>query len=125
MELKYIRWSSVELERPEPALAATDGRGSEDHGGARADEEGLHHPLAQPSQRTVHLYSGRALKFWIHGKEIVVSAGEVLTVPPHLPHKAEALMDTVDLDVQQLREVMSAQRYQRVALSVSQHLSQH
>jgi hypothetical protein len=55
----------------------------------------------------------------------VVSAGEVLTVPPHLPHKAEALMDTVDLDVQQLREVMSAQRYQRVALSVSQHLSQH
>ncbi len=40
-----------------------------------------------------------ALKFWIDGKEIIVGTGEVLTIPPHMPHKAEALMDTVDLDV--------------------------
>jgi len=26
-----------------------------------------------------------ALKFWIDGKEIVVNAGEVLTIPPHMP----------------------------------------
>ena len=30
---------------------------------------------------------------------LVVNAGEVLTIPPHMPHKAEALKDTVDLDV--------------------------
>jgi quercetin dioxygenase-like cupin family protein len=40
-----------------------------------------------------------ALKFWIDGKEIVVNAGEVLTIPRNMPHKAEALMDTIDLDV--------------------------
>ncbi len=40
-----------------------------------------------------------ALKFFIDGKEIVVSAGEVLCIPSNLPHKAEALEDTVDLDV--------------------------
>jgi len=40
-----------------------------------------------------------ALKFWIEGKEIVVRAGEVLAIPPHVPHKAEALEDTIDLDV--------------------------
>ena len=40
-----------------------------------------------------------ALKFWIDSKEIVVNAGEVLTIPPNMPHKAEALVDTVDLDV--------------------------
>ena len=40
-----------------------------------------------------------ALKFWIDGKEIVVRAGEVLTIPRNMPHKAEALEDTVDLDV--------------------------
>ena len=28
-----------------------------------------------------------------------VNAGEVLTIPPHMPHKAEALAYTVDLDV--------------------------
>src|SRR3954462_11477308 len=40
-----------------------------------------------------------ALKFWIDGKEIVVHAGEVLCIPAHMPHKAEAVEDTVDLDV--------------------------
>jgi quercetin dioxygenase-like cupin family protein len=40
-----------------------------------------------------------ALKFWIDGKQIVVHAGEVLCIPAHMPHKAEAMEDTVDLDV--------------------------
>ena len=39
-----------------------------------------------------------ALKFWIDGKEIVVRAGEVLVIPPNMPHKAEALEDTVAID---------------------------
>jgi len=29
----------------------------------------------------------------------VVRAGEVLTIPPNMPHRAEALEETVDLDV--------------------------
>ena len=40
-----------------------------------------------------------ALKFWIDGREIVVHSGEVLCIPANMPHKAEALEDTVDLDV--------------------------
>jgi quercetin dioxygenase-like cupin family protein len=40
-----------------------------------------------------------ALKFVIDGKEIVVSAGEVLCIPRNMPHEAIALEDTVDLDV--------------------------
>ncbi len=40
-----------------------------------------------------------ALKFLIEGREIVVSAGEVLVIPSHVPHSAEALEDTVDLDI--------------------------
>ncbi len=39
------------------------------------------------------------LKFWIDGKEIVVRPGEVLTIPPGMPHKAEALEDTLGIDV--------------------------
>jgi Bacterial protein of unknown function (DUF885) len=39
------------------------------------------------------------LKFWIDGREIVVNAGEVLIIPPLMPHKAEALVETIDLDV--------------------------
>ena len=32
-------------------------------------------------------------------EELVVRAGEVLTIPSNLPHKAEALEDTLDVDV--------------------------
>ena len=40
-----------------------------------------------------------ALKFVIDGKEIVVRSGEVLTIPPHMPHEAVALEDTLAIDV--------------------------
>jgi quercetin dioxygenase-like cupin family protein len=43
-----------------------------------------------------------ALKFWIGEQgeqEFVVNAGEVLTIPSNVPHRAEALMDTLDMDV--------------------------
>ena len=43
-----------------------------------------------------------ALHFWIGddgGEEVVVRAGEVLHIPSNVPHKAEALEDTLDVDV--------------------------
>ena len=42
------------------------------------------------------------LRFWIgeDQKEVVdVHGGEVLVLPSHVPHKAEALEDTLDVDV--------------------------
>lgn len=43
-----------------------------------------------------------ALRFWIgedEAQEIVVRAGEVLHIPSNVPHKAEAIEDTLDVDV--------------------------
>jgi quercetin dioxygenase-like cupin family protein len=40
-----------------------------------------------------------ALKFSLQGKEVIVRAGEILVIPSNVPHSAEALEDTVDLDV--------------------------
>lgn len=40
-----------------------------------------------------------ALKFVVQGKEIIVRGGEVLVIPSNLAHSAEALEDTVDLDI--------------------------
>ncbi|HEX2091309.1 MAG TPA: cupin domain-containing protein [Longimicrobiaceae bacterium] len=43
-----------------------------------------------------------ALRFWIgedESEEIVVGPGEVLHIPSHVPHKAEALEDTLDVDI--------------------------
>ena len=46
-----------------------------------------------------------ALRFWLGEegtpelREIVVEAGDVLFIPSNVPHKAEALVDTLDVDV--------------------------
>ena len=43
-----------------------------------------------------------ALRFWLGedgAEEVVVRAGEVLHIPSNVPHKAEALEDTLDVDV--------------------------
>ena len=37
-----------------------------------------------------------ALQFRLDGREIVVRSGEVLCIPPNMPHEALALEDTVD-----------------------------
>ena len=42
------------------------------------------------------------LRFWIGedgAQEVLVRAGEVLHIPSNVPHKAEALEDTLDVDV--------------------------
>ena len=43
-----------------------------------------------------------ALHFWIGedgAEEVTVRAGEVLVIPSHVPHKAEALEETLDVDI--------------------------
>ena len=58
----------------------------------------LHH---HDNEQLTYVLDG-ALKFWIgseDGEEIVVHAGEVLVIPSNVPHKAEALVDTLDVDI--------------------------
>ncbi len=45
---------------------------------------------SHPNEQLTYILEG-GLKFWIDGKEIVVRPGEVLTIPPNMPHKAEAV----------------------------------
>ena len=44
-----------------------------------------------------HVLSG-VLRFLIDGKEITLGAGELLFIPPHVSHSAEALEDSVAID---------------------------
>jgi unsaturated pyranuronate lyase len=39
------------------------------------------------------------LKFVFDDREILLGAGEVLVIPPNVPHAAVALEDTVDVDI--------------------------
>ncbi|HKD06803.1 MAG TPA: cupin domain-containing protein [Bryobacteraceae bacterium] len=50
------------------------------------------------SEQITYIMEG-ALKFELEGREVVVRKGEVLLIPSHVPHRAVALEDTLDLDV--------------------------
>lgn len=53
---------------------------------------------SHPSEQITYILKG-AVKVNIQGKEIIVRSGEVLIIPPNVPHRFEALEDTIDLDV--------------------------
>ena len=98
-ELKYIPWNTVELEELNPLLRRQFVVGRDIMVARVLMKKGCIVPEhSHINEQVTYILEG-ALKFWIDGREIVVRAGEVLTIPPNMPHKAEALEETVDLDV--------------------------
>jgi quercetin dioxygenase-like cupin family protein len=98
-DLKHIPWNSVELETMNPLLSRQLIVGQDIMIARVLMKKGCIVPLhSHHNEQVTYILEG-ALKFWIDGKEIVVNAGEVLTIPRNMPHKAEALVDTVDVDV--------------------------
>ena len=97
--LQYVPWSSVLLEDLTPLLQRQFVVGQEIMLARVLLKKGCIVPEhSHPNEQLTYILEG-ALKFWIDGKEIVVHAGETLCIPSNMPHKAEALEDTVDLDV--------------------------
>ena len=98
-ELKYLRWNDVELETLNPLLQRQLIVGHEVMLSRVLLKKGCVVPLhSHVNEQLSYILEG-ALKFFIDGKEITVHAGQVLTIPPNMPHQAEALEDTVDLDI--------------------------
>jgi|SRR5215471_10458082 len=98
-ELRHVAWNSVPLEPLNPLLGRHFVVGQNVMLARVLLKKGCIVPEhSHPNEQLTYIAAG-ALKFWIDGKEIVVNAGEVLTIPPNMPHKAEALEDTVDFDV--------------------------
>lgn len=98
-ELRHIPWSSVEVEVLNPLLGRHFVVGQNVMLARILLKKGCIVPEHSHHNEQITYVLEGALKFWIDGKEIVVNAGEVLTIPPNMPHRAEALADTVDLDI--------------------------
>ena len=98
-ELRHIPWSSVEVEALNPLLGRHFVVGQNVMLARVLLKKGCLVPEHSHHNEQITYVLEGALKFGIDGKEIVVNAGEVLTIPPNMPHWAEALADTVDLDI--------------------------
>lgn len=97
--LQYIPWESVPLEDLHPLLQRQMVWGQEIMLARVLLKKGCIVPEhSHHNEQLTYILEG-ALKFWIAGREIVVRAGETLCIPSNMPHKAEAVEDTVDLDV--------------------------
>lgn len=55
----------------------------------------LHH---HRHEQVSHVVEG-VLSFLLEGREVTVRAGEILCIPPHVPHEVMALEDSVALDI--------------------------
>ena len=65
-------------------------------------EQGSVVPMHQHENEQLTYVLEGGLRFWIGTEDaepIDVTAGQVLTIPSNVPHKAEALADTLDVDV--------------------------
>jgi quercetin dioxygenase-like cupin family protein len=98
-ELRHIPWSSVEVEALNPLLGRQFVVGQNVMLARILLKKGCLVPEHSHHNEQITYVLEGALKFGIDGKEIIVNAGEVLTIPPNMPHWAEALADTVDLDI--------------------------
>jgi unsaturated pyranuronate lyase len=97
--LRHVPWDSVEMEALNPLLGLHFVVGQNIMLARVLLKKGCIVPEhSHPNEQVTFVLEG-ALKFWIDGKVIVVNAGEVLTIPPNMAHKVEALEDTVDFDV--------------------------
>jgi quercetin dioxygenase-like cupin family protein len=97
--MKYIPWNTIKLEDLNPLLQRQLIVGEDMMIARVLLKKGAVVPRhSHHNEQITYILEG-ALKFFIDGKEIVVSAGEVLCIPRNMPHEAVALEDTVDLDV--------------------------
>ena len=97
--LQYIPWRTIPLEDLNPLLQRQFVVGQEIMAARVLLKKGCIVPEHRHHNEQLTYILDGALKFWIDGKEIVVHTGEVLCIPSNMVHKAEALEDTVDLDI--------------------------
>jgi quercetin dioxygenase-like cupin family protein len=101
-ECKFYRWDSMKKERVSDMLERRLITGDRMMLAHVYLKKGCIVPKhSHENEQLTYILEG-ALKFWIGddgAEEITVRAGEVLLIPSNIPHKAEALEETLDVDV--------------------------
>ena len=98
----HYRWDEVRLESLKGTITRrviTGERMMIAHVYLKKDDEVPRH--SHENEQLTYVVQG-ALHFWFGedgAQELTVHAGEVIVIPSHLPHRALALEDTLDVDV--------------------------
>jgi quercetin dioxygenase-like cupin family protein len=95
----YLKWKDIEVEQLSSHIGRQFVVGTNVMVARVLLKKGANVPLHQHHNEQITYILKGALEFLIGGERIVVGAGEVLCIPPNVPHEANALEDTVDLDI--------------------------
>jgi len=93
------RWDEIELEKVTEMMSQKVITGEREMLAQTYLKRGALVPIhTHDSEQMTYVLQG-ALRFVIAGEEVIVREGEVLHIPGGMPHQAEALEDTFELDV--------------------------
>jgi quercetin dioxygenase-like cupin family protein len=95
----YTKWKDIEVEELSPLIGRQFVVGKDVMVARVLLKKGANVPLHHHHNEQITYILEGALEFLIAGERIVVHAGEVLCIPPNVPHEANALEDTVDVDI--------------------------
>jgi quercetin dioxygenase-like cupin family protein len=93
------RWADMALEQMNPLTTRQYVVGTNTMLARLVLKKGAHVPLHKHMHEQIsHVVEG-ALSFSLDEKKMTVRAGEILCIPPYLPHEVTALEDSVALDI--------------------------
>ena len=97
--VRLHRWDEIALEKVTEMLSRKIVSGEREMLVQVYVKRGCLVPLhAHESEQMTYVLQG-ALRALVNGDEVIVREGEILHVPPQVPHQAEAIEDTFTLDV--------------------------
>ena len=97
--VRLHRWDEIALEKVTEMISRKIVTGEREMIGQIYLKRGAVVPMhSHESEQLTYVLQG-ALKFLVNGEEITVREGEVLHIPAHLEHQAEAIEDTFELDL--------------------------
>ena len=99
MAARLHRWDEIALQKITEMLSQKIVTGEREMLAQTYLKRGTLVPIhAHDSEQMTYVLQG-SLRFLVGGEEIIVREGEVLHIPSGVPHQAEALDDTFELDV--------------------------
>ena len=99
--MKALRWEDVPVEKVSDELSRQLVTGRNEMLTRVLLKKGAIVPVhSHESEQITWIFEG-AIKLWIGvpEEELLLGPGQFVVIPPNVPHRAEALEDTVDVDI--------------------------
>ena len=97
--MQTYRWDEIEDERLSPSLSRQVIHGDTMTVARISVKKGGLVPEHSHHNEQISTVERGSLKFVLAGVEKVVRSGEIVRIPPHVPHSVEALEDSVAVDL--------------------------